>query len=250
MNPLKTALFGVLLAGAPAFAADPPTPAEVLAKADQVQLPETAHMVMEQTIRTTSGNTRTFRIESWSNGSGEKSIMRFLSPAPSAGIGMLSLDHGDNIWAYFPDSDDLRKIASSARNSSMEGSDFSYEDMAGGEMGRTWEATALSVEELDGRPCYRLDLVPLKSSSYSRAVTWVDQERFTTPKVDFFDKKDRHVKRLTMAGWNEVSGIWTPTEMVMENLKRGGQTSIRILEVRYGIPVDDAKFTTQFLTAI
>lgn len=250
MKPLGASLLGVLLASATGLAADPPTPAEVLAKADQVQLPDTAHMVIEQTIQTTSGSTRTFRIESWSAGSGEKSVMRFVSPAPSAGIGMLSLDHGDNIWAYFPDSDDLRKIASSARNSSMEGSDFSYEDMSSGEMSRSWEATALSVEELDGTPCYRLDLVPTKSSSYSRAVLWVEQERFVTPKVDYFDKKDRHVKTLTMTGWHEVSGIWTPTEMVMQNLKRGGQTSIRILEVAYGVPVDDAKFTTQFLTTI
>lgn len=250
MSCFEATLLGVLLASATATAADLPTPAEVLSKADQAQLAETAHMVIEQTIQTTSGSTRTFRIESWGAGSGEKSVMRFLSPAPSAGIGMLSLEHGDNIWAYFPDSDDLRKIASSARNSSMEGSDFSYEDMSSGEMGRTWQAEALTVEELDGTPCYRLDLVPAKASSYSRAVAWVDQEHFTTPKVEFFDKKDRHTKTLTMTGWHEVSGVWTPTEMVMQNVRRGGQTTIEILEVAYGVPIDDEKFTTRFLTTI
>jgi len=73
-------------------------------------------------------------------------------PILRAGIGMLSLEHGDNIWAYFPDSDDLRKIASSSRNGSMEGSDFSYEDMSGGAATRTWEATTMTEESSTGTP--------------------------------------------------------------------------------------------------
>jgi outer membrane lipoprotein-sorting protein len=226
------------------------TPAEVLAKADAIQQAETAHILMEQTITTTRGKTRTFRIESWSTDGNDKSVMRFLSPAPSAGIGMLSLEGGDVLWAYFPDSDDLRKIASSARKGSMEGSDFSYEDMSGGDWEEDWETTEMVTEELNGRACHKLSATPKGSSAYTKMIAWVDAESFVTHQVHYFDKKEAHIKTLEMSGWEEIGGTWTPREMVMHNLERGSKTSIRMVEVAYGVEVEDRLFTTDFLTSM
>jgi len=226
------------------------TAAEVLAKADAIQKAETSHILMEQTITTTSGKTRTFKIESWSADGNDRSVMRFISPAPSAGIGMLSLEGGDVLWAYFPDSDDLRKIASSARKGSMEGSDFSYEDMSGGTWEEDWTTTEMVTEDLNGRSCHKLTATPKGSSAYTKMVAWVDAETFVTHQVHYFDKKDAHVKTLEMTGWMQDSGTWTPTEMVMHNLKRGSKTSIKMLEVAYGVEVDDSLFTTDFLTSM
>ncbi len=249
MRPFLTALFAAVLLALPAVA-QALTPTEVLARADAIQQADTAHILMEQTITTTSGATRTFRIESWAAGSNEKSVMRFISPAPSAGIGMLSLEGGDVMWAYFPDSDDLRKIASSARNGSMEGSDFSYEDMSGGSWVEDWDTTEMVDEDLNGRACHKLTATPKGNSSYARMMAWVDAETFVTHQVHYIDKKDRHVKTLTMSDWEQISGTWTPRRMVMHNLKRGSQTSIEMVEVAYGMEVDDKLFTTDFLTSM
>ncbi len=249
MRPFLTALFAAVLLALPAVA-QALTPTEVLARADAIQQADTAHILMEQTITTTSGATRTFRIESWAAGSNDKSVMRFISPAPSAGIGMLSLEGGDVMWAYFPDSDDLRKIASSARNGSMEGSDFSYEDMSGGSWVEDWDTTEMVDEDLNGRACHKLTATPKGNSSYARMMAWVDAETFVTHQVHYIDKKDRHVKTLTMSDWEQISGTWTPRRMVMHNLKRGSQTSIEMVEVAYGMEVDDKLFTTDFLTSM
>jgi hypothetical protein len=81
-------------------------------------------------------------------------------------------------------------------------------------------------------------------------IAWVDAESFVIHQVHYIDKKDRHVKTLEMTGWMQDSGTWTPTEMVMHNLRRGSKTSIRMVEVAYGIEVDDALFTTDFLTSM
>jgi outer membrane lipoprotein-sorting protein len=226
------------------------TPAQILKKADKAGYAKSSHMIIEQTIRTTGGDKRTFTIESWSKNGNEKSLMRFLSPAPSKGIGMLALEHGDNIWAYFPDSDDLRKIASSARNSSMEGSDFSYEDMTMGETGRRYEAVSATKEDLDGTPCWKVTLEPKKSSPYRRIVSWVDRDSFVVHRSHFFSKKDKHVKTLTLSGWKKVKGVWTPYKMVMKNLERGSKTSIKVLKLKFNLELDDSKFTTEFLTLI
>ncbi len=245
---MRTLLIALLLA-LPSVA-QALTAAEVLAKADAIQQADTSHILMEQTITTTSGKTRTFRIESWSADGNDKSVMRFISPAPSAGIGMLSLDGGDVLWAYFPDSDDLRKIASSARKGSMEGSDFSYEDMSGGEWTEDWDTTEMVSEDLNGRACHKLTATPKGSSSYTEMVAWVDAETFVTHQVHYFDKKAAHVKTLEMKDWEQISGTWTPRELVMHNLKRGSQTSIRMVEVAYGVEVPDSQFTTDFLTSM
>jgi outer membrane lipoprotein-sorting protein len=243
-------LVGLVLALSGQAGAGKLTAAQILAKADKAGYASSSHMILEQTIRTTGGDERSFTIESWSKNGDEKSLMRFLSPPQSQGIGMLALDHGENIWAYFPDSDDLRKIASSARNAAMEGSDFSYEDMTMGEMGRRYEAVSYTSEDLDGRACYRLVLEPLKSSPYERIVSWIDSQTLVCHLSHYFDRKDKHAKTLTTSGWKKVKGVWTPKRMVMENLKKGSSTTIEILKVKYGLDIDDSKFTTKTLTFI
>jgi outer membrane lipoprotein-sorting protein len=229
-------------------AADP-APAEILRRVDAAAQAESSHMLIAQTIETTSGDKRTFTIESWSTSRGEKSVMRFIAPPPSKGIGMLAHEHGENIWAYFPDSDDLRKIASSARKQSMQGSDFSYEDMSGSEFGRRYRATRADEEELDGKACWKLELVPTKSSPYQRVVIWVDRKEYIPYRAFHYDEDDKHIKTLFFAGWKKVKGIWTPFTMTMKNLERGSQTVIEIKKLKYNLETDDSKFTTRFLTS-
>ena len=244
------ALFAFALVGVGLPARGAPSADEIIAKADAAGTAETSHVVMTQTITTTSGATRTFTIESWGKGGDDKSLMRFVEPAPSAGIGMLSLDGGDNIWAYFPDSDDLRKIASSARNSSMEGSDFSYEDMTGATFAEKYTGGEVTEESIDGNACYRITLTPTGKSSYSKVVVWIDTKSYVLHRSHYFDKKDRHAKTLTMSGWRQVSGVWTPQSMVMTNVKRNTSTTIEMVSVEYGVEIDDRMFTTETLTAI
>jgi outer membrane lipoprotein-sorting protein len=235
-----------LAVGLPARGA--PSADEIIAKADAAGRADTGHTVMTQTIQTTSGNARTFTIESWSMGGDDKSLMRFLEPAPSRGIGMLSLDGGDNIWAYFPDSDDLRKIASSSRNSSMEGSDFSYEDMTGATFAEKYTAGEVVEETLDGTACYRVTLTPTGKSAYTKVVVWIDTTHYLVHRSHYFDKKDRHAKTLTLSGYRQVSGIWTPQTMVMKNERRGSITTIEMVTVEYGVAADERMFTTETLT--
>jgi outer membrane lipoprotein-sorting protein len=245
--PLVT-IFPLLAATSVALAAEP-TPAEILRRVDEVSMPESSHMLIEQTIETTSGDERTFTIESWSANKGEKSVMRFIAPAPSRGIGMLAHDYGENIWAYFPDSDDLRKIASSARKQSMQGSDFSYDDMSGSEYGRRYRATRAGAEQLDGKACWKLELVPIKSSSYKRILLWVDREKLIPYRAFHYDENDEHIKTLFFSDWKQVKGIWTPFTMTMKNLERGSQTVIEVKKLKLNLETDDSKFTTRFLTS-
>ena len=242
------ALFALLVLAVGSSAWATPSADEIIAKADAAATADTAHTVMTQTIQTTGGNARTFTIESWALDGDDKSLMRYLEPAPSRGIGMLSLDGGDNIWAYFPDSDDLRKIASSAKNSSMEGSDFSYEDMTGATFAEKYAAGEVVEESVGDHACYRVTLTPTGKSAYSKVVAWIDTTSYVLHQSHYFDKKDRHTKTLVMAGWSQISGVWTPGTMVMTNVKRNSSTTIEMVSVEYGVEIDERTFTTETLT--
>jgi len=257
MTPLKhralfaAALFlslaGLMASGAGSAGGDAKS---ILKKADKAGWTKASHALIEQTITTTSGSKRTFKIESWTKNGDEKQLMKYLAPAQSRGIGVLTLEGGDNIWVYFPDSDDLRKIASSARNQSVEGSDFTYEDLSTQTMSKKYEPKLLGEEEIDGAVHHRLELTPKKKSFYSRLVIWVHKANFTAPKVEYYDKKDNHVKTLLMKDYKKVKGVWVAREMVMKNHKRGSRTTIKIVKIKINPDLDDGMFSTQNLTVI
>jgi outer membrane lipoprotein-sorting protein len=222
----------------------------ILKKADKAGWTKASHALIEQTITTTGGSKRTFKIESWSKNGDEKQLMKYLAPAQSRGIGVLTLEGGDNIWVYFPDSDDLRKIASSARNQSVEGSDFTYEDMSTMTMSKKYDPRLLEEEEIDGSSHYKLELTPKKKSFYSKLVTWIHKTSYTAPKVEYYDKKGKHVKTLVMKDYKKIKGVWVAREMVMQNHKRGSKTTIKVVKIKINPDLDDAMFTTQNLTVI
>jgi outer membrane lipoprotein-sorting protein len=222
----------------------------ILKKADKAGWTKTSHALIEQTITTTGGSKRTFKIESWSKNGDEKQLMKYLAPAQSRGIGVLTLEGGDNIWVYFPDSDDLRKIASSARNQSVEGSDFTYEDLSTMTLSKKYEPRLLGEEEIDGALHHKLELTPKGKSFYSRLIIWIHKANFTAPKVEYHDKKDKHIKTLLMKDYKKVKGVWVAREMVMKNHKRGSKTTIKIVKIKINPDLDDAVFTTKNLTVI
>lgn len=115
-------------------------------------------------------------------------------------------------------------------------------------VGGKYTAGDVTEESLDGKACYKLTLTPTGKSAYTRLVVWIDTTSYLLHQSHYFDKKDKHVKTLTMAGYHRVSGVWTPQTMVMKNEKRGSSTTIEMVSVEYGIEVDERTFTTETLT--
>lgn len=255
-NP-RSKLLSIFAALAVALIAPRAVPAgnegrKILEKADKAGWTEASHMLAEQTITTTGGSKRTFKIESWSKDGDDKQLMRYLAPPQSEGIGILTLDGGDNIWAYFPDSDDLRKIASSARNQSVQGSDFTYEDLATMTMSEKYDAKLLGEEEKLGHACYKLRLEPKPDydSFYKKLVAWVVKSDYRPVMIRYYDKKGKHEKTLQLGSYKKVKGVWVARKLVMKNHQRGSKTTMKIMKVKINPELDDGMFTTRNLTII
>ncbi len=230
-------MVGILLAFSVAL-----TPTEVLQKVDSVATVPHSVGILEETIVTTSGSKRTFRIKYFTKDNMDKQLMVYLYPEPVAGTSFLIV--GDNVWAYFPETGRTRKIASHARRGKVMGSDFTYEDLSTTTYGKKFKPVSMKTTE----NAYILELVPRKNThiSYSKIVMTVDKSTFVPTKIDFYRKDDgKPYKTLYQSDIEVIDGIPTPKTITMVNNLTGGKTVMKIVSIDYKSPIEDRFFTLE-----
>ena len=221
---------------------------EILARVDAAEAPPRSRGRFRQVITTTRGGKRTLEMESYSRDGTDKQLIRYTAPARVEGESLLMLDDGDEIWYFSPRTDRVRKIASHARKKKVMGSDFSYEDMSGGNMAEDYTGVLLGEEPVDGRACLHLALTPTPSGpSYGKIEAWVDAETYLTVRVDYWNEHGERFKRLTAAGVETIDGRPTITRFRMHNLKTGGETLMEVLAMSYTEDVPASWFTVRHL---
>ena len=225
---------------------------EIIQKVNDLFNPETAYSKSTMTIVTSSGNKRTFTMESWSMDNGEKNLVRYLEPRRVKGQATLMLNHADDIWMYFPRTQRVRKLATHAKKQKMEGSDFSYEDMGSGDSFiEDYTPKRLDDEKMEGQECYKLEMTrkPDSDISYSRMIMWIVKETFVPIVIDYYDEDDPeyHLKRLVQSDIRIIDNIPTAMKAVMHNQNDNTQTEMELLEVKYNVELDESMFTERSL---
>ncbi|MBN2718576.1 MAG: outer membrane lipoprotein-sorting protein [Deltaproteobacteria bacterium] len=221
------------------------TAAEILKKGDDAAKANTTKIYLTQTVIAPSGDTRTFKMVSYAMGDNEKGLTEYLAPSQVKGMKILTLNSGDDIWSYFPSTNRVRKIASSARNMKVQGSDFSYDDMAMGRMSESWAGTVAGDEKVNDILCYRLALTPTARGpkSYGRITAWVSKSNFTTVRVLYFDKFGEQRKQLDMSDYRDIDGVKMPFLYTMTSLVDGGKTIMKVAHAEVNIKLSDTLFT-------
>jgi len=224
---------------------------QIIEKVNEIINPPQMEAVMTMQIQTSLGEKREFVYKSYSKNHGEKTLMRYLEPARSKGQATLMLNNADDIWAYFPRTKRVRKLAEHAKRQKMESSDFSYEDMGAGDAFLTeYTAVRLADEKINDLDCYKLELKRKdKDASYSKLIMWVDKSNFVTMVIDYYDFHDPElrIKRLKMEDVQVIQGIPTPMKMTMTSVMDNSQTIMTIREVNYNVNLDDNLFTERGL---
>jgi len=217
---------------------------EIVKKIDQAEQVESSFSIGKQIIITSSGKERTLEMESYSKNKNEKQLMIYTAPVRVKGDKILMLNDGDDIWFYTPKTDRVRHLASHAKKKKVQGSDFSYEDMSGGNIEKDYDYKLLGTEKIAGRECYKLELIPKPSGPhYSKLTLWADTERFITMRIDYCED-DELLKSLAMSDIQKINERWVAMKMVMENLLEGGETVMEMTEMQFNIELDDKIFTT------
>jgi outer membrane lipoprotein-sorting protein len=243
---LPAAVVGAALAAAvAATGAKIPSAADILKKSDEVGLAQTTRIELTQTVVAPDDERRTFEMVSYSENGNEKGLTEYLSPNQVRGMKILTLNDGDDIWVYFPRTNRVRKIASSARNRKVQGSDFTYDDMASGKMAKSWKGTVLGGEQKNGVQCWKLALKPTKSGprSYSKVTAWFDKANSTAVSIDYYDLDGEKTKRLDISGYEKINKVLIPHNYTMTNELDGGKTVMRVKKAEVNLRLKPGLFT-------
>ncbi|MBW2533635.1 MAG: outer membrane lipoprotein-sorting protein [Deltaproteobacteria bacterium] len=218
---------------------------DILEQADAAGHTDSARMEITQVVTTPGGDSRTFQMVSYSRNGNEKGLTEYVGGGRAGGMKILTLNDGDDIWAYFDRTNRVRKIASSSRNRKVQGSDFTYDDMASGKMASKWQGQLTGSEKVDGVDCHELTIKPTASGpqSYSKAIAWISKADHTTRRVDYYDLYGDLLKRLEIGDYRKVSGVWVPFRYKMTNLTDGGSTEMTVTKAEVNIELRSGMFT-------
>jgi outer membrane lipoprotein-sorting protein len=234
----KLALFiAVICISALAFAQDkPPTGTEIIEHMTAVLTPDNSKGSMRQSIITSTGKTRSFEFDMYSGNRGEKNLMIYTAPAAVRGQAFLMLNNADDIWTYFPRTNRTRKLASSAKNQKVQGSDFTYDDLGSGDSWRTeYFSENQGAETFADVKCWKVrsDGIPDKDPAYFRIMIWVRQSDFYPLKMDYYENDGKVAKSLFFEDIQMIEDYPTAMRMVMQNNEKGTETSMETLAITY-----------------
>jgi len=156
----------------------------------------------------------------------------------------------DDRWIFIPAVDMVRRIAADDKRSSFVGSDFTYEDVSGREVGADTHSL-LREEEHDGHACYVIESLPLDSVEYTRRVSWIDKVNLLPLREEYYDAQGELYRvftadqiELVQAGEGTNSAaLPTVMQRTMANLKTGHRTVVTVTDIAYDVGLGDGDFT-------
>ena len=213
----------------------------------------TASMVMTLKNRHGQESVRQIRNRALEvEGDGDKSMSIFDNPRDVKGTAFLTYTHktgDDDQWLYLPALKRVKRISSRNKSGSFMGSEFSYEDIASQEVEK-YTYKWIRDEVLEGKDSYVVEFYPVdkKNSGYTRRVTWIDKEAYRVWKVEFYDRKDSHLKTLTMGGYEKYNKkFWRAGDMQMVNHQNGKSTLIKFEDYKFKTGLKASDFSQNSL---
>ena len=208
----------------------------------------TANLTMTLRDRQGRENQRYLRLKVLEvDGDGDRTVFLFDRPRDVKGTAFLIYSHKDKPdqqWLYLPALKRVKGISSSKQSGSFMGSEFSYEDMGAVEVEK-YTHRYLHEESCGDLDCLVLERIPnSRDSGYSRQLVWFDREALRTMKVQYFDRRDSHLKTMTVEDYRlYLDRFWRASKITMTNHLTGKSTVLGWSDYEFGTDLDAADFT-------
>lgn len=185
---------------------------------------------------------------------GDKSLTYFLNPGDIEGTAFLSFTkilEPDDQWLFLPALKRVKRISSANKSGPFVGSEFAYEDLTSFEVGK-YDYKYLRDDVCGDMTCFVVERFPLyENSGYTRQVAYIDQSEYRIVKVEFYDRKDSHLKTLNSTEWQEYLGqYWRPHRMHMVNHQTGKETVLTFGDYAFRTGVSERNFRKSSLDKI
>ncbi|MEM1104759.1 MAG: outer membrane lipoprotein-sorting protein [Pseudomonadota bacterium] len=205
--------------------------------------------------RTTTRDLRIDTNEKEGEGNGDRTVTVFYSPRDVEGTALLThakVLESDDQWLYLPALRRTKRVSSSNKSGPFVGSEFSFEDIAGSELGKydytyvetVSEAVAGVEMELDVLEC----IPAYDRSGYSKILCHFDTDVFQARKFEYYDRGGQHLKTLILDDYREYDGgFWRAHRQTMTNHITGKETVLEFGEYEFGIDLDTRDFEPEAL---
>ena len=154
-------------------------------------------------------------------------------------------DKDDDRWVFIPAVNMIRRIAARDSRSSFVGSDFSYEDVSGRDVGADTHML-LREEKLDNATCYVIQSTPIAPADFSKKLSWIDKSSFLPLKEEYYDAQNQLARVFTVDRIEAVSGksaYPTATKRTMKNVQSGHRTEVVFENVAYDVGIEADVFS-------
>lgn len=192
------------------------------------------------------GAVKTRELKTWTKNNTDKNdwrVMKFLSPADMAGIGLLIMAE-NQMYLYLPEFHRIRRIASSNKKSSFQGSDFSYDDLSTMDFSEAYSSKIMKEDD----QTWLLELSRKQNADkpYKRIILSVAKENYMPQTMEMFDDRDEAWKKMEykikqVGKYNIISYI------KIEDKKKSSFTTLEMKDIKLDQGIDDDIFTQRFL---
>ena len=212
---------------------------------------------MKMILRNRQGDesTREVRVRTLEvDGDGDKSLSIFDSPADVKGTAFLTFSHilkPDDQWLYLPALKRVKRISSKNKSGPFMGSEFAYEDISSDEVEK-YTYKYLRNETLDGTETFVIERYPVdRHSGYTRQVIWFDKDEYRPQKIDYYDRKDDHLKTLTFHEYHQyLDKFWRAMRFEMVNHQTGKSTRLTWSDYRFQTGLTERDFNRNNLDRV
>jgi len=186
----------------------------------------------------------------------DRTLIRFTYPNDIEGTGFLVWQRpgeDDERFLYLPALGRVRRIAGSEAQESFVGSDFTYEDIGGRELGdysyrllgdrETWTAPDGASHDV-----WRLESRHRDADArYPRVLSLVRSDNFVVVRAEIHNRRDELQKVYVVRRLERVDGYWTPLDLEMRDLLQRTRTELVIERAGYDVGLSADDFTRRAL---
>lgn len=184
------------------------------------------------------------------SGGEQKYFMYFHKPADVRKMSFMVYKYpgkDDDRWLFIPAINMTKRIAARDKTSSFVGSDFTYEDISGRDVGDDTH-TLEKEEALNDSEVYVVKSTPKAGDvNYSYKLSWIDRTNFLPLKEEYYDLKGELIKVFTAHKVEAVKGFFTIVNRTMKNIQSGHRTDVTFSKTDYNVGIQDNLFSERFL---
>ncbi len=188
--------------------------------------------------------TREISLRSWLKG---RDYSLILITAPARDRGTVFLMRENHIWNFDPRIDRITRLPSSMMAQSWMGSDFTNDDLVrDSNPVRDYEHRILGIEEVEGRRCHVIEMVPKPGTPivWGKVLVWIAKDDFVQLRMENYDQRGELVNRMNLDRIRRFGDRELPSRITVKPADREDEKTILVYEtLEFDIDVEDDFFT-------